>query len=91
MVVLLVALTALDEEVPLTATPVELEEPLVEPAAPVLLLGAADVDGKADERLGSLCRLEEGDPLVALLGFLCEAALAAPEMTHTGDYLFSAT
>ena len=76
--VLLAVLTALDAT-ELRAWVLALGEPFHEPDD-VLELGPAVVGGRAEAKLGSLCRLEEGEPLV--LGFLDGAvfwvALLAP-------------
>ena len=39
----------------------------------VLVLGPAVVGGRAEDRLGSLCRLEDGEPLELPLTFLVGA------------------
>ena len=43
------------------------------PPDDVLELGPAVVGGRADDRLGSLCRLEDGEPLELPLTFLVGA------------------
>lgn len=70
LAVLLAVLTALD------ATELRagaLGDPFQELPDDVLVLGPAVVGGRAEDRLGSLCRLEEGEPLDPLLMFLAGA------------------
>lgn len=66
MVVLLVVFTVLDETELRAAAVLALGDPF---QAPVVL--GPEVAGRAEDRLGSLCRLDKGEPLDPT--FLCEA------------------
>ena len=66
MVVLLVVFTVLDVAELRTAGVLALGDPF---QAPVVL--GPEVAGRAEDRLGSLCRLDEGEPLDPR--FLCGA------------------
>jgi len=63
LVVLLVDLTILDAAV-LRAGALALLEPFQEVPDDVLVLGPAVVAGRAEDKLGSLCKLDEGEPFV---------------------------
>lgn len=63
LVVLLVDLTILDAAV-LRAGALALLEPFQEVPDDVLVLGPTVVAGRAEDKLGSLCKLDEGEPFV---------------------------